>query len=143
MACLYDMQYGTHQLTINSLRPRVPGGPQGDERKDKNSLTLHTTTDVYAPVNVERRTSIGIYLLVLLLPPDTLDVQTALTKAMRATSRNATDNSNVPAIQFTVNSGGLDLRCSRSWDESCWLGVQLHGRDRANTFGPQPTSLRA
>ena len=67
------MQYGTHQLTIHSLRPRVPGGPQGDERKDKNSLTLHTTTDVYAPVNVERRTSIDIY-LVLLLPPDTPDV---------------------------------------------------------------------
>ena len=69
----YDVQYGTHQLTIHSLRPRVPGGPQGDERKDKNSLTVHITTDVYAPVNVDRRTNIDIY-LVLLLPPDTADV---------------------------------------------------------------------
>ena len=70
----YDVQYGTHQLTIHSLRPRVPGGPQGDERKGKNSLTLHITTDVYAPVNEEQRTNIDIYLLVLLLPPDTADV---------------------------------------------------------------------
>ena len=57
MAFFYNMQYGTHQLTIHSLCPRVPGGPQGDECKDKNSLTLHTTTDVY-----QHRLH-GIYLL--------------------------------------------------------------------------------
>ena len=74
MAFFYNVQYGTHQLTIHSLCSRVPGGPQGDKRKDKNSLTIHTTTDVYAPFNEEQRTNIDIYLLVLLLPPDTADV---------------------------------------------------------------------
>ena len=55
------MQYGTQQLAIHSHRSRVPGGPQEDECKG----LAHTS--YYIPFNLERRTSIGIYLLVLLL----------------------------------------------------------------------------
>ena len=66
MAFFYDMQCSTHQLTVPftaSVSASVPGGPQEDEHKDKISLTIHTTTDVYTPFNLERRTSIDIYLL--------------------------------------------------------------------------------
>ena len=121
------MQYGTHQLTTHSLRTRVPGGPQGDEHKDKNSLTLHTTTDVYALVNVDRRTSIGIYLLVLLLPPDTADVHRHQPKpceqpaGMQQTivmHRQYSSQSTLEGSTFVAASQGMS---SPIHGRSCWL----------------------
>ena len=40
---------GTHQLNIYSLCPRVPGGPQGDELKDKNSLKFILQSTIRHP----------------------------------------------------------------------------------------------